>query len=88
MQLLAESTKVQDPTICSIYTPELRAAAKALREHSDIIVPKADKSDVYVVMDKTAYMESLQVIMDDDQKFELITRNPIAQIKTHLNKII
>ena len=88
LQLLAESTKVRDPTMSSIYTPEMRAAAKELREHPDIIVRKADKSDVYVVMDKTAYMEKLQVILDDEQKFEVITRNPIAEIKTELNKTI
>ena len=39
-------------------------------------------------MDKTAYMEKLQVILDDERKFEIVTRNPIAQIKTDLNKII
>ena len=43
LQLLAESTKVRDATMSSIFTPELRAAAKELREHHDIMVRKGEE---------------------------------------------
>ena len=87
-QLLSESTKVRDPTSSRLLSPELKSAAKDLRENPNIIVRQADKSEMYVVLDRNDYLDKLQTILDDDRKFQPITSNPTAKLKTDLNKMI
>ena len=51
-QLRNESTKHRNPFKKNILTPELKQAAKELKNHANITVRKADKSQTYVILDK------------------------------------
>ena len=66
----------------------IKAAAKQLKQHPDIIVRRADKAGTYVVLHKSEYLRKLQAILDDRNKFERIARSPIDQLKIKINKTI
>ena len=86
-QLRGESTKQRGKTKSNIITPRLRAAAKALREDETIVVRKADKSNMYVIMDKNEYNKKLNDILSDKTKFKRITKNPTDELKKKIYKI-
>ena len=87
-QLLAESTKCRDPKPSKLLSKELYEAAKELKNHDNIIVRRADKSNTYVVMSKNEYYEKLDAILSDESKFQKITRNPITHLTKDVNKLI
>ena len=51
-QLCSESTKHRYKYSKTIMTPELKTAAKELKDNKNIIIKKADKSSIYVIMNK------------------------------------
>ena len=87
-QLAAEATKRRDFRPSTILTNELKVAAAELKNHKDIIVRRADKSNTLVVMDRIEYKNKLDSILADDQKFSRITKNPTNTLKTNINKLI
>ena len=87
-QLKAEATKNRDFKHSSILTKELRTAAKELKSHPNIIVRRADKANSFVILDRAEYKDKLDAILADKQKFTRISRNPIASLKTKVNKLI
>ena len=87
-QLQSEATKWRDKNISKIITPELKEAGKQLKNHPDILVRKADKANIFVVMDKAEYNRKLESIINDKSKFELLNRNPVSDLKVKVNKLI
>ena len=77
--------EVKDPTSSKLLPPELTFAAKVQRKNPNITVRQADKSEMYVVLDKNNHQDKLQAILDDGNKFQPITSNPSAKLKTDLN---
>ena len=69
-------------------TPKFRAAAKQLREDEDIIIRKADKSSVYVILDRKDYNDKLDTILSDESKFKRITKDPTSEVKKEANRLI
>ena len=86
--LCAEATKRREHTRSSLLTPDLRRAAKELKDLNSIIIRKADKSSIYVILDKDDYLLKMDSILSDPTKFKIITRNPSLELKTRLNKLI
>ena len=87
-QLMSELTKVRYPTSYILVSPELKTWAKQLRGNAEMIERQADKSEMCVVLDKSNYLDELQAILDGDNKFQQITSNPTAKLKTDLRNII
>ena len=88
-ELRAEGTRVRggrEPS--KILTPELRAAAKSLRENEGIVVRRADKSNGYVILDRDDYREKLRNVLSDGSKFRSITKNPCDDLKKKINALI
>ena len=54
-QLRGEATKVSCDGRSTLLTPRLWEAAKSLRNNEEIIVRKADKCNMFVVMDMDEY---------------------------------
>ena len=79
--LKAESIKQRDFHPSKYLTKDIRLAAKQLKDHTDIIVRKADKSNVFVFLDKNEYKQKLDRFLSDTQQFKKITRNPINELK-------
>ena len=87
-QFRGESTICRDQAHSSLLTPELRQAAKELKNNQDIVIRKADKSNVFVVLDKQDYRHKLNEIITDTSKFERITADPTERLQRKVNKLI
>ena len=59
-----------------------------MKNHPDIIVRKADKANVFVIMDKNEYNQKLESIIHDTTKFRKLTKNPIPELKVKMNNLI
>ena len=86
-QLRGESTKNRGKTQSLILTPKLRAAAQSLREDETIVIRKADKSNMYVIMNRDEYKSKLDDILKDNTKFKHITRNTTEELKKEVRKV-
>ena len=87
-QLQAESTKLRGTQHSNLISPRLREAAKHLRENENIVVRRADKSSIFVILNKDDYFAKVGDILSDETKFQLLQRNPIEEQKRHLNSLI
>ena len=87
-QLRCESTKHRYKKSSSLLTPALRTAAKNLKSNDNIIIRRADKSAMYVILNKDEYFAKIDLILSDESKFRLIKRNPVDKLKQKANKLI
>ena len=87
-QLVGESAKVRSTAKSQLLSEHLRKAARDLKENEDIIVRRADKSNIFVILDKQEYHDKLNSILNDTSKFERLTRDPTKQLTSKLNKLI
>ena len=87
-QLRAEGTKHRNVKHYNLLTPSLRNAAKNLKSNNNIVIKKADKSAIYVILDKDEYIEKINSILSDQSKFKRISRNPTEKLKQKANKLI
>ena len=53
--LLAESSKNRHVKTPSIFSNKLKQAVKNLKQNKDIIIRKADKASIYVILNKYGY---------------------------------
>ena len=88
IQLKSESTKHRNTKHPSIITPALRQAARNLKSNPNIVIRKADKSSIYVIMNKTDYITKLNILLNDDTKFKRINKDPTNSLKQRANKLI
>ena len=72
----------------NVITPELKEAAKSLRNNKDIIIRRADKSNMYVILNRSDYRDKLSAVLNDGSKFRRITKNPCEPLKKNINKLI
>ena len=56
----------------TLLNHNLKEAANQLRTHPDIIIKKADKTNIYVILNKSEYNSKLQAILNDDTKFKKV----------------
>ena len=87
-QLRSEGTKHHNTKFKSLLTPALKNAAKNLKNNSNIVIRKVDKSSTYVVMNKNEYIYKINEILSDHTKFKQIKRNPIQNLKKKANRLI
>ena len=86
--LKAEGLKNRSTKCNSILTKELKLAAKELKNNPEITIKKADKTNMYVVLDKKDYEERIQNILNDSSKFKRISRDPTEKLRRRINAII
>ena len=87
-QLRAEAGRFHTNEHSSILTPELRAAARSLRENPNIVIRRADKASSFVILNKKDYLQKINDLIKDGSKFKRITRNPCDDIKSKVNQLI
>ena len=87
-RLVGESSKVRGRCKSKLISRALFKAAKELRDDDRIVIRKADKSSVYVILDKENYLEKLNSILHDDTKFEKIKKDPTDALKAKVNRLI
>ena len=87
-EIVREANTTRGHYRSKLLTPELKQAAKDLRDNQNIVIRKADKSSTFVILDKEEYMNKISSILGDVGKFKKITRNPTTDLKTRLNRTI
>lgn len=87
-QLRAESTKNRSGGSKSSLPARLHSAAKDLRNNKNIVVRKADKAQLFVVLSAEEYYQKTAAILSDKTKFKRITRNPVEELKKQANSLI
>ena len=87
-RLRSEGTKHRNPRHNSILTRSLKEAAKNLKNNNDIVIRKADKSSVYVIMNKSEYLSKVNDLLKDTSKFKHISSNPTEDLKKNTNEVI
>jgi len=75
-----------DPTGNPLTIGE-KAAAKSLRENSDIIIKRPDKGGGVVLMDTSSYSSKLRSLVNDKSKFVACDKKQSEVIKNKLNRI-
>ena len=87
-QLASEGTKHRNRYNRNQLPTHLKDAAKKLRDNKDIIIRKADKSSIYVILDRDDYFNKLNSILSDTTKFKVINKDPTNELKVKANKLI
>ena len=75
-ELRAESIKNRGGLKAPSLAPRLRRAAQELRDNEDIIIRRADKSSVFVILNREDYFSKTDEILSDRTKFKRISKKP------------
>ena len=63
-------------------------AIKTLTSNKDIMVRRADKSNIFVLMNRNEYIEKLNVILADTNRFKKLSLDSTDNLKRTLNDLI
>lgn len=83
-----EGNKIRCNSNSTLLTKAQKESCKKLKNNENIVIRKADKSNIYVILDKEQYKSKLDDILSDQTKFEKLDHNPSNQLKKKLNAII
>ena len=86
--LLAEGAKRRGSRPNKTLTNRLREAAKSLRDDENIVVRRADKTAIYVILNKDDYLDKVGQVLSNEAKFEKVTRNTSADLQKKVNALI
>lgn len=67
---------------------KFRLAKEFLKKHQNLLVTKADKGNVTVVMEKTHYQSKCLDLLNDNTTYEVINKDPTKGIEKQTNSII
>ena len=87
-ELRAESTRQRSKDGSKLLSKEMKETIKNLKENDDIIIRKADKSNIFVILNKSEYINKINHILNDDSKFCKVNRDTTAKMKADVNKLI
>ena len=87
-ELRAESTRRRSRQHSRLLSDENKLTMKNLKENENIIIRKADKSNMYVILNKSEYFDKIENILNDQSKFKKISADPTEKIKRKANKLI
>ena len=71
-----------------LLTKKHKEACKNLRSNLDIIIRKADKSQLFVILNREDYCNNLDNILSDETKFEILNEDPSEKLKKKLNTLV
>ena len=87
-QLAGEGSKLRGSDHSKLLTKELREAGKQLKEDPRIIIRRADKASVCVILDSEDYIDKLNSILSDESKFRHTKEDPTKKLKAKVNRVI
>lgn len=87
-RLIGEGAKIRNRCRSKLLSRALFKAAKELRDDDRIVIRRADKSSIYVILDKQDYLEKINGILHDETKFEQIKKDPTDKLKAKVNRLI
>jgi len=66
----------------------LNMTKKFCKNNKNIIFTKADKGNVTVAMDKDFYINKMEELLNDQNTYTIVTKNPIKSIENNLNNMV
>jgi len=71
-----------------VLTGEQYRKVREFNRIDSIVTRKADKSNAFVILDKSYYNDQINSFLDNSSKFSRIPKDPTEQLKRELNKLI
>ena len=59
-----------------------------MKNNPNIVVKRADKANIFVILDKKDYEDKINDIIGDETKFKHLPANPVKDLKIDANKLI
>lgn len=59
-----------------------------LKEHPELIITRSDKGNVTVIMNKTQYKEKSLEILNDENSYNILRRDPTSTLQQKANRLI
>lgn len=72
-------------TTPKIEITEFECAKEFLKKHQNLLVNKADKGNVTVVMNRSEYESKCQDILNDSTTYEMIKKDPTKTIEKQIS---
>jgi len=67
---------------------EVKKCKKFLKNNPEILVTKADKGQVTVVMDRSVYVDKMTQMLEDTETYKHVKINPLSKMNNKLNNLI
>jgi len=67
---------------------EVNKCKSFLKNNSDLLITKADKGQITVIIDKKTYMEKMFIMLGDTETYRPIKTNPLSKVNSRLNGLI
>ena len=87
-EVIAEASKLRGSFNSTILEKRHIEAAKQLKADPTITVRRADKASSYVLIYTNEYLQKLDQILGDENKFKKITRDPTESLKKKINDLV
>ena len=73
---------------CCYFPKRLNIALKKIASDDDIHITRADKANTIVIMDKLAYVDKMNILLNDQETYEKLTSNPLERINAEFHQNI
>jgi len=80
--------KIVSPQSTEKITYLLNMTKKFCKNNKNIIYTKADKGNVTVAMDKDFYINKIEELLNDQNTYTIVKKNPIKLIENNLNNMV
>lgn len=92
INIITNFLQSEDKSESSITTPNFNKlfhkARLFLKSNPDLVVTRADKGNVTVIMDKLSYLEKISSLLDDEDTYSTLSKNPTESIQRKLNDLL
>ena len=79
---------MQSHQLADLLTKEQYKSIKDFKDINDITIRKADKSNIFVILNREAYMNKAKSVLKDGSKFRKLEKDPTDKIKKSLNHLV
>ena len=87
-EMVTESKKSRGSKKSRILDKDLITAAKELKENKEIVIRRADKSSIFVILEKDDYLAKMNELLSDTTKFKKTSKDTTLDLKSKVNKLI
>jgi len=59
-----------------------------LNDNQNLIITRADKGNIIVALDKDKYIQKIEEMLNDDETYMVVNRNPINKLISNLRELL
>ncbi|XP_044745159.1 uncharacterized protein LOC123307022 [Coccinella septempunctata] len=72
----------------NVFQNEFYYCKRYLKDHQDLLVMQSDKGNVTVLMDRSQYVDLSREILEDDNHYKILPRDPTTSMQTKCNSLV